>query len=236
MSKITHIFFDLYGTLIDTAVMGACYSAVYGRLMAERYGRQPGEWAEANRRIVADWDSYYADLDFDGENGLDDMWEGLYRTTRAMFRIVSVPEPSREALHQLSRWVPGEVPKYCDALYPDAKSILVALHQTGYVLGVTSHALVTQVEATLIGGGVRDLFAGPIIGPEVVGQYRKDALFYRYASRAAGVKPGACLVVDDHPDALRAASALGMATYNAQRDNAGAVGLTPLLDFVTKHG
>jgi len=27
-----------------------------------------------------------------------------------------------------------------------------------------------------------------------------------------------------------------MATYNAQRDNAGAVGLTPLLDFVTKHG
>jgi len=233
MGKISHVFFDLHGTLIDTQVLSRCYGPTYGRIMAARYGLTPAEWTEANRRITADWDSYYADLDLDGQHGLDDLWEGLYRVTRAMFRITGVKEPDKDELTWLSRWIPGEVPKHCNALYADVQSVLRALHKAGFVLGVVSHALVDQAKATLIGGGVDHLCLGPIIGPDVVGHYRKDQVFYRYAQQAAQVDAEQCLIVDDSQDALAGAAAIGMKTYTVKR-GADAVGLSDLPSYIKR--
>ncbi len=232
MGEISHVFFDLHGTLIDTQVLFCCYGPTYGRIMAARYGLTPAAWTEANRRITADWDSYYADLDLDGQNSLDDLWEGLYRVTRAMFRITGVKEPDRDELTSLSRWIPGEVPKHCNALYADVQTVLHELHEAGFVLGVVSHALVDQAKATLIGGKINHLFHGPIIGPDVVGHYRKDQMFYRYAQQSAQVDAEQCLVVDDHQDALDRAVAIGMKTYNVKRD--AAVGLRDLPSYIKR--
>ena len=234
MSKLTHIFFDLHGTLIDTTVMGACYSAAYGRIMADRYGLDPMQWRDANRLIMADWDSYYADLNLDGENGIDDMWEGLYRTTRAMFRVVGQPEPPHEELRWLSRWIPGEVPRACDAFYADAKPMIRRLYDAGYTLGITSHALVAQAAATLEGGGMREFFTGPIIGPDNAEQYRKDYLFYAFALRQAGADASVCMAVDDRSDALDEAKSMGMQTFNVRRSGTHAEGLAGLADVMSR--
>ena len=40
-TPITHIFFDLHGTLVDTALMSPCYAASLGDLMADTFGGDP---------------------------------------------------------------------------------------------------------------------------------------------------------------------------------------------------
>src|SRR5688500_4686676 len=121
---ITHVFFDLVGTLVDRRKLLPCYSSELGRVMTERYGSHPKEWMEAYVRVMEDWDSYYADLDLGGENGMAHMWEGLYRTTRALFRLTNTTEPSKKEIQELSRELPGLASANCDALYDDVRPIM----------------------------------------------------------------------------------------------------------------
>lgn len=216
-SSLTHIFFDLHGTLIDGVALHPCYSQAMGRLLAARYGGDPSDWAQANSRVLDDWDSYYADLDLGGDEGLAHMWEGLYRTTRAMFRLVGIAEPPPAELSALSRELPGQVTRGCDAFYPDARPVLRALHTAGYILGITSHGIVGHTQGLLAGGGMTALFAGPLVGPDNVGRFNKDAAFFRMAAQQAGVAPGACLVVDDDLYAVAGAKAAGMHTAQMRR-------------------
>ena len=220
MPKITHIYFDLHNTLIDGVALHPCYSAAYGREMAARYGGDPAAWAEANRVIFADWDSYYADLDLGGDDGIAHMWEGMFRTTRAMFRLTNTPEPPHAELTTLSRQLPGIVTSGCDAVYPDAKPVISQLYRAGYVMGVVSHAIKTQIQGMLTGGGLIHRFNGAIVGPDATNTFRKDETFLRYALLQDSVAPENCLLVDDSPIAIDAARALGMFTAHVQRKTA----------------
>jgi FMN phosphatase YigB (HAD superfamily) len=214
---ITHIFFDLHGTLIDGPALHPCYSAQLGRFMSQRFGRSPADWIEANQRILADWDSYYADLDLTGERGIEDMWEGMYRTTRGMFRIVGVSEPDRKTIRDLSRELPGLVTRYCNALFKDSRPVIERLCAVGFVLGVTSHAISGQARGVLRGGEVLRYFSGPILGPDVVGRFQKAAYFYDCAARMAEVAPQNCVAVDDTADCIAGAKSAGMRTVHIAR-------------------
>ncbi len=227
---ITHIFFDLHGTLVDGIKLHPCYSVVMGRLLAERYGGEPEKWAESNRKIVADWDSYYADLDLGGDDGIAHMYEGFFRTTRAMFRLTHIPEPPKDELIRASRELPGLITRECDGFYPDStKSVLKRLFDEGYVLGVVSHALIEQARGTLIGGGVYAYFKGAIISPENTGTYNKDVTFLRYAPQMSGVAPENCLIVDDRLHTVQAAKSLNMQAIQIKRDNT----IQPSHDVIT---
>lgn len=215
--KITHIFFDLHGTLIDSHALHPCYTQGVVELMTARYRGSAEAWASANRQIVADWDSYYADLDLGGDDDTAHMWEGLFRITRALFRLTDTPEPSKAEISALSKEIPAIAPRKCDAFFADTKPILKRLHEAGYTLGISSHALVEQARSLLIGGGVNEYFGGMILSPEVTGRFNKDATFLRYALDHWSLKADTCLLVDDDDFALREAKTLGMWTAKINR-------------------
>jgi beta-phosphoglucomutase-like phosphatase (HAD superfamily) len=235
---ITHILFDLYGTLVDSRLMIPCYARQLGFVMAGRYGGAPEAWSDANLRIVADWDSYYADLDFEGDNGLDDMWEGMIRTTRALFRLTGTTEPGIDELAALSRELPHLATGGCNALFPEVRGLIERLHQAGVVLGIASHTTTAQARGTLTGAGVLDYFQGPILGPDVTGVFTKTRSYYL----AAQLPPENCLVVDDTPEGIRGAKAAGMRAILIHRGDAAAPdspadhvlrgGLDGLLDYL----
>jgi HAD superfamily hydrolase (TIGR01509 family) len=214
---ITHIFFDLHGTLIDGYRLHPCYSASLGKVMAERFGETPDVWREANRRVLADWDSYYADLNLSGDDGIEHMWEGLLRTTRGMFRLAGVREPDMRTLTALSREIPGLATRRCDALYPDCRAVIEQLAADGFVLGVTSHAITVQAQGLLAGAGIRQYFSGPIVGPDTAERFQKDGTFYRFAARKAGVRPEECLTIDDTAMCVSGAKRAGMYTVLLSR-------------------
>jgi FMN phosphatase YigB (HAD superfamily) len=214
---ITHIFFDLSGTLVDSARMPHCYAYHLGLVMAERFGGSADAWAQANLTILADWDSYFADLDFDGDDGMADLWEGELRVTRALFRLTGmtgVKEPDGDVLASLSRELPYLATRHCDAFYPDSKPVIEALYHAGYVLGVATHAVSAQARGTLEGAGVLDYFRGPLLCPDVTERFRKDRDFFL----ASHIPPENCLVVDDGVESIRGAKAAGMQTAYLRRD------------------
>lgn len=217
MPKFTHIFFDLHGTLIDGIALHDCYRMGLGRYLADRYGGDAITWADANARIVQDWDSYYADLDLDGDDGFAHMWEGIFRTTRALFRLTNTPEPPHDELTTLSRELPAISVQGCDSFYPDTKPIIKQLHESGYVLNVATHALVEQGRRLINGGGMLPYFEGVFIGPDITEQFAKDEQFYRIALMKAGIPAEQALLVDDNAYAITHAKHIGMHTVQIRR-------------------
>jgi HAD superfamily hydrolase (TIGR01509 family) len=237
---ITHLLFDLHGVLIDPHQMHREYSAALGQFLTARYGGDSAAWERANHQIEEDWDSYYADLDFGGDDCVEQMWEGEFRVTRARFRLTNTPEPPHDELIALSRELPGTIPALCAAAYPEARAVLERLDAAGLTLSVTSHALETQVRATLRGSGLIDCFNGQIIGTDTMARFVKDAAYYRRAAQLLHVDPTRCAVLDDGADAVEGAKRIGMETVfvcrpercHDRRTYADAViaDLTPLIE------
>jgi FMN phosphatase YigB (HAD superfamily) len=216
---VTHIFFDLHGTIIDRQRNPHCYAAGLGKVMSARYGGAPDVWAAANQRILADWDSYYTDLDLCGDDGMADMWEGIYRTTRALFRLVRIAEPPHDELLALSRTLPGDATANGgNALYADSAQVLRRLRAAGYALGTASTSISTQVRGSLIAGGILDLFTLPLYGADLAERFCKDDLYYRSIAARANVVPERCLIVDDDATAVAAASDAGLQAAQIIRD------------------
>lgn len=214
--KITHVFFDVHDVLVDRAALGARYTENVGRIMAERYGLTPEIWTQANRRVTADWDSYYADLNLSGDDGISDMWEGLFRTTRAMFRLARMPEPPKAELAALSRELPGLAARNCDALYPETAEVVRQLDDAGLVLGVISHATTPQVRAVLETVLVR--FKGGVWGADASERFEKDEQRFRGAMLYAHAMPENCLMLDDKIAPLVNARRAGMQAIQIRRD------------------
>lgn len=217
-ARIRHIFFDAHGTIVHRERNPFHYASGLGAFMAERYGGDARVWREANLRIFADFDSYYADLDLGADDGIAQMWEGEFRTTRALFRVTGTPEPTHEELLALTR-ERGEqaTSRGGDALYPDAAPVIRALAAAGYRLGTCSNALSGQVRGSLRAGGVHDYFALPLFGADLAGHFIKDEHFFRAISALSGVEPSSCLIVEDTVEVIEAARSLGMWTAHVCR-------------------
>lgn len=206
--SISHVFFDLHGVLVDhTGALPRQYRAALAGFMAARYGGDPAAWAEAYARVTADWDSYYADLDFSGDDSLAQVREGETRVLRALFRLTGQPCPPPEAIARLVDEYQYPVASRCDALYPDARAALEALRALPLTLGVITHAVCDRAIGLLAGAGVGAWFGGPLVTPEAAGYFGKDAGYYRLAFGA--VSPGRCVVVEARPDHARLAADLG---------------------------
>jgi beta-phosphoglucomutase-like phosphatase (HAD superfamily) len=211
---ITHIFFNLPGTLADNARLRSRYAEHLGRVMAERFGGDPAAWMRARFHILSDWDSYFADLNFDGDDGLNDLWEGELRVTRALFRLTGIAEPDSRTLAALSRELPYQVSRHCDVLYSDSQPVIRALHQAGFIPGVATHSISSQVRGILEGAGVVDYFCGPFLCPDLIERFRRDRAFFL----AADIPPEKCLVVDSQIDGIEGAHAAGMRTVYVCRN------------------
>lgn len=213
---ISHAFFELPGVLADPARLRAGYPVHLGAVMAVRYGSTPDSWAKAYIRMREDWDSYWSDLNLKGDEPLADLWEGMFRTTRALFRLVSVAEPGKDELIAFSRVLPGLVYERFDALYPQARALLEMLRVEGVCLHVATHWTVGAARGLLAGGGAAAYFAEPIFGMDATGVFDKD---YVYLALKVGASPECCLVVDGDPLSLAQARAAGMHTALMQGEN-----------------
>jgi phosphoglycolate phosphatase-like HAD superfamily hydrolase len=213
---ITHVFFELPGVLADPARLRASYPMHLGVVMAGRYGSTPDTWANAYIQVREDWDSYWSDLNLKGDKPLADLWEGLFRTTRALFRLAQVAEPDKDELIPFSRVLPGLVLERFDALYPQARGLLESLGTEGVFLHVATHWTVGAARGLLAGGGVSKCCSEPIIGIDVTEVFDKN---YAYLALKVGASPESCLVVDTDPDSLERARNVRMQTVLMQSED-----------------
>jgi FMN phosphatase YigB (HAD superfamily) len=231
---ITHIFFDLHGTLVDSARMIPCYAHALGNIMQQRYGGDADAWMRANRRILDDWDSYYADLDLNGDDAIAALREGEYRTTRALFRLTNTPEPPQSEITDLARELPELCTQQCNALFPESKSVVEALAGAGYLLGTVSNVRETQARGTLNGGGIRAHFTLPLYGVDLMGIFGKSEDYFERLHDLMHLTPAECLIVDDLASVIVAAKAVGFKTAHIIRQNIEHVAPRSPADYILK--
>lgn len=202
-----HAFFELAGVLADPSRIRAHYPAQLGAVMAEHYGGTVDIWVKSYLQVRADWDSYWSDLDLTGDDPLANYWEGLFRVTRALFRLAQMPEPQKEDLAAFARVLPDLALARFDAFYDDAHVVLAELHAAGLCLHVATFWTAGAARGLLAGAGALSYFSEPMIALDVSESFDKD---YALLPLKTGVPPEHCLVVDTNPRALERARAAGL--------------------------
>jgi len=203
--------------LIDSERATVVLPAAVGAVIAAQYGGESSAWVRAYQQVRADWDSYYADLDLAGDEGLDHLWEGMYRTTRALFRLTATPEPPKPELTTLARSLPYESARRVDVLYPDVKPAFSQARSNGVRIVVFAPVSASQIDGWLEGGSVR-AHVDKVLGFDTVERFRHDAQYWETAARIVQADPAECRVIDRLEEALNGAQMAGMQTRKFDRD------------------
>jgi len=214
---IGFVYFGLHGVLIDSVRLREQYPKQVARVLAQTYGDLV-DWEAAYRQVALDWDSYYADLDLAGQNGVDHLWEGMFRTTRAIFRQAGMPEPPKSELTRLARSLPGRASSGCEAAYSDVRQTLASLRRRGIRLGAFAAMSSGQMRGLLDGARIRSWFMPhALLGIDTIERFHHDADYWQLATNRAHAPKEAILVVDMHTNVLGAAQSIGMRAVRINR-------------------
>lgn len=212
------LYFDLSDTLLDRAAYAPKFAAALAETLVHECGGTPAVWRAAWARVLADWDSYYADLNLSGDEGIAAMWEGMFRTMRALFRLAGAAEPLKHTLTELARTLPGRAARRIDALYADAAPVLARLAPV-CGLGVSAYFPADHTRGILEGGGALAYFDAPILTPETAERFERDSDYFLLAARRANAAPADCLLISADVRALAAAESAGLRVAPIDRTN-----------------
>jgi HAD superfamily hydrolase (TIGR01509 family) len=178
------VIFDLDGVLLDSEPLHHC---AVNAVLAED-GRRP--------LSVAEYTRYLGTTD-------DDMWRDL-RTARDLGR------PHEHYLRRFDSHVLAEYRQHAMAA-PGAVDLLDWLTACGLPLAVASSSRARWVETCLDAIGIRRYF-DRIVGGDMVARGKPDPEIFLVAARRLRAQPARCVVFEDSPAGVTAASRAGMYT------------------------
>lgn len=213
MSAQLLLFRDI-GVLLDAQAMRQNYRQNMAQLMTKRYGQSPAVWLSADEQIVADWANYHADLNFSGDEGIVDIHEGLFRVTRALFRIANIPAPPKPEITALAQDLISM--PYQTIIFPYALSVLEKCQQAGYRLAIFSYFLQKQAQALCADiDGIEH-----IIGADTLNHYEHDRHYFAKVSAYLGLSPDTITVIVHSPQTHASAIQSGMNAFLVQQSSA----------------
>ena len=175
------VIFDMDGVLVDSEPFGF----------------------EALRRVMARYGLPYREE----ENA-----EFLGRTTLDSCHILRARHGLRESAETLADWyIEGMLEQIGQGPIPmvGVPDVLKTIRAAGYRLALASSAEVRVIDANLTALGLRPLFDAVVSATQVARGKPAPDVFLAAAERL-GVRPAACLVVEDSRNGLLAAKAAGM--------------------------
>lgn len=206
------VFLDLYGVLVDSAVMERAYNERMAAILQRRFGGDAGEWRRKQAESYVWYQQRGAELDRrDGRDREGDAWvEAVADLNASQLRYVlgrmGVAVPTN--LRALSEEIEEETVLGIDATFPDVRPALAALRADGHRTFLSTNANRSNAESALIGGGIREYFDGLLMLETA--RAKKDRPYYwRRAFEHAATEPSRAVVVDDHGPFLETAANLG---------------------------
>lgn len=185
--------------LIDRRTLAACLPEATGAVMSARLGGKPGRWAAAYRRIQADWDSYWTDLNLSGEDSVAQWREGRWRIVAAHCRLMGMAAPGVEEIPVYLDDLPVEIGRRCTAFRPGVPDLFKALARERLRIAVVSPYL----PAPLIKGMAEAAHVWPfveaIIGPERLEQVGLEGIEGDWLIHLAGGEPDGNLYISSVP-------------------------------------
>jgi FMN phosphatase YigB (HAD superfamily) len=218
MAKITTLFVDKGGVLVNNDELGAQYQRLIGEYLPRILGGESTGWADANvwafDRQWARWEAAMRSpatmtirewFDADAANWLYDMCE-----------MVRVPRPPEKDAVQIANDTLRYVRERVGIKVPAIIGRLRVLRQRGVTLHVASGDAHEDLVEYLRAVDARDLF-DRVYGSDLLNVWKSSPEYYRAILADTGVDAATALVIDDSERAIGWAAEYGLRGVLVQR-------------------
>ena len=179
----TLVYFDAAATAALEARVAAAAPALPVGAAAAHWSSWPGPWPGAVEDEPEFWRAFWAELA---------VRHALTSATAA-------------ALLEI-----GAFYHTCFIAFPDATPCLHALRARGLHLAVLTNFELPSIDQTLRHAGLDPSWFGALLCSAAIGVYKPDPSAYLAAAVALELEPAECAFVDDLPENVAAANAIGM--------------------------
>ena len=199
------VFLDVDGVLLDPARTTAEWMRLMGDVLAPAVGGSPADWGRANGAIFP---TLFRDRDRwrDDDPLISDRNFDILLLTE-MCRFLGHAPPDPEAARELFVEVSVYVCRRADCAFPATIDVIREL-ALSYDVHLATGNPSWRMEPLLEQWGVRDLI-GVAAGTDLVRVMKDSPQFHPSVFALAGVAPENAVVVDDDPEQVRRACALG---------------------------
>ena len=182
--------------LVDSSALRAALPAAQAGVLAGWHGGDAASWQRAYERVIADWDSYWVDLDLNGDDSLQQWREGRWRVIRALFRLAGQRPPPVEQMGRYLDDINREVGRGCGSAWrAGARACVEALaarrQRTAIVTPtLTSGLVLGMLDAVGLPGHVE-----AVVGPDELRQVGLDGITSATLADLAGARGEPCVMV-----------------------------------------
>ena len=182
--------------LIDRSVLSAALPDAWATVLQAGYGGERTAWNHAYQQVADDWESYWADLDLNGDDSVEQWREGRWRTVRAWFRLAGQPLPSEDQIPYFLDTLTKSAGEYSNAWRAGATDALIALEE----MGLPATIVDPYAPAALVRGMLISCCNGTInvIGPDELGQVGLDGIAWGWLTSLSGGDPEYTRFVTPH--------------------------------------
>jgi putative hydrolase of the HAD superfamily len=199
----TLVYFDAAATAALEARVAAAAPMLPRGAAAAHWSTWPGPWPRAADDEPAFWRAFW----------------GQFAARYAL------AETTAMALLEI-----GAFYHTCFTAFPDATSCLRALRSRGLLLAVLTNFELPSIDQTLRNAGLDPAWFSSLLSSAAIGVYKPDPSAYLAAATALELDPAECMFVDDLPENVAAACAIGMRGVLLDRARAHTSGTIERID------
>jgi phosphoglycolate phosphatase-like HAD superfamily hydrolase len=203
MAKITTLFIDKGGVLIDNTVLGPQYRRLLGEFLPSELGGDSDAWANANvgaaKRAFERYQQAYRTAP--STNVRDWYAEDVRRWLYEMCDEVGRSRPPAAQADRIANAAHEYVRRRVDIDSPRIVERLRDYHRRGLKLHTASGDQHSDLIGYLETMGVLELF-GRVYGSDLVNRWKSGPAYYRAILADTGTEAGNAVVIDDSPRAI----------------------------------
>jgi hypothetical protein len=182
--------------LIDRSALSAALPGAWAEVLQTGYGGERDTWTHAYQQVAEDWESYWADLDLNGDDSVEQWREGRWRTVRAWFRLAGELLPSENLIPHFLDTLTESTGELCQAWRAGAVVALQGLEK----VGIATTIIDPYAPAPLVRGMLASCCKGEyqVIGPDEMGQVGLDGVAWGWLTSLAGADSQHARFVSPH--------------------------------------
>ena len=218
MAKITTLFIDKGGVLIDNTSLSPQYRRLLGEFLPTELGGDPYAWANANVGAATRAYERYQGAHVSAPDTRVRDWyaEDIRRWLYEMCDEVGRPRPPTAQADRIANGAHEYVRRHVDIRAPQIVERLRDLHRRGLKMHIASGDQHEDLVGYLETMGVRQLF-DRIYGSDLVNAWKQSPAYYRAILAATQTDPAAAVVIDDSDRAIGWAAECGLRGVLVQR-------------------
>jgi phosphoglycolate phosphatase-like HAD superfamily hydrolase len=218
MAKITTLFIDKGGVLIDNAMLSPQYRRLLGEFLPAELGGDPDAWENANVGAATRAFARYQQAHITAPSMRIRDWyaEDIRRWLYEMCDEVGRPRPPAVQADRIASGAHEYVRRHVDIHVPRIVQRLRDFHMRGLKLHVASGDQHADLVGYLETMGTRELF-DRVYGSDLINVWKMSPAYYRAILADTETEAASAIVVDDSETAIGWAAECGLGGVLVQR-------------------